>query len=584
MLNTKRLIVVLVVLFGGLVLVDGQAYAYSKIENEVFKEMDKLSRNIPEGLVEQEIGRSGTSEQYSYNDSESSAISGGNLKMVRYIRYVTAGRNLSVICLKIDDDIVKQYREGKLNLSMQTLFVLKPSLATAFYAGRSSEEYDDGDTYTLSKGYDIVKYIRKSRNTPWIRYEGKFSMDKPDFEIEHSVEGKEVSAKQVQRYIDLAERFDETYSFPQGEPDSFWRLLAKGPDKEEKAELKRYFEGSMKKYVDSVLKEKPELVNAKLDGWKQTPLHLVAYNGQKEVAEVLIAREADVNAKDKHGYTPLHRAVGKGHKDVVEHLISKGADINAKDKHGFTPLHKAITDDFRNIHEDIVELLIAKEADINAKTDGGSTALYFAALSAASSDDQRMVELFRKHGGTMGAEIYDAVVQGELDKIKSLLTDNPKLVNLKDGDWELTPLHWAIICGQKEVANLLITKGADVKAKHMIAGATSYGKIVVGGITPLYWAVYHGWKDVAELLIAKGADVNAILMGEIESRTPLFCALEKGYDDIAKLLIAKGANVNAIDSEGRTPLLVAVENKRDEVVEFLKKHGAVETPAGSAPH
>ena len=59
MVNTKRLTVAMVVLFAGLVLTGCQTYAYSKIEKEVFKEMDKLSRNIPEGLVEQEIERSG---------------------------------------------------------------------------------------------------------------------------------------------------------------------------------------------------------------------------------------------------------------------------------------------------------------------------------------------------------------------------------------------------------------------------------------------------------------------------------------------------------------------------------------------
>jgi ankyrin repeat protein len=38
------------------------------------------------------------------------------------------------------------------------------------------------------------------------------------------------------------------------------------------------------------------------------------------------------------GSTPLHRAAGWGHKEIVELLLAKGADLNAKDDVGTTPL------------------------------------------------------------------------------------------------------------------------------------------------------------------------------------------------------------------------------------------------------
>jgi len=57
-----------------------------------------------------------------------------------------------------------------------------------------------------------------------------------------------------------------------------------------------------------------------------------------------------------------------GHKEIVELLIAKGADVNSKDKSGYTPLHGAATDV-------TVELLIAEGADVNAKGDDGSTPL-----------------------------------------------------------------------------------------------------------------------------------------------------------------------------------------------------------------
>ena len=55
------------------------------------------------------------------------------------------------------------------------------------------------------------------------------------------------------------------------------------------------------------------------------------------------------------------------------------------------------------------------------------------------------------------------------------------------------------------------------------------------GVTPLHKAAYGGSKDVAELLIAKGADVNA---RDNRGVTPLDCALDDG---MAKLLRGHGA-------------------------------------------
>ena len=41
-------------------------------------------------------------------------------------------------------------------------------------------------------------------------------------------------------------------------------------------------------------------------------------------------------------WTPLHEAALRGHKEIVELLIAKGADVNAKDDGGMTPLAVAI--------------------------------------------------------------------------------------------------------------------------------------------------------------------------------------------------------------------------------------------------
>ncbi len=47
--------------------------------------------------------------------------------------------------------------------------------------------------------------------------------------------------------------------------------------------------------------------------------------------KLLVAKGADINAKDYNGTTPLHEAAWSGHKDVVELLVDNGANVSAKD-------------------------------------------------------------------------------------------------------------------------------------------------------------------------------------------------------------------------------------------------------------
>ena len=199
---------------------------------------------------------------------------------------------------------------------------------------------------------------------------------------------------------------------------------------------------------------------------------------------------------------------------------------------------------------------LADGVDVNSKSDIGRTP-----LDVAIAFKQPLItDLLRKHGGKTRDElkaaesIEVAAELGNIEAVKQHLDDGTE-VNAKDENG-LTPLHFA---KTKEIADLLISKGADVNAKE-----------AKNRITPLHWAAWRGRKEIAELLIAKGADVN---VKNKDGGTPLHNAAWKGHVEIAKLLIVKNADVNAKDVEGQTPLDWAEEEKHTETADLLRKHG-----------
>jgi ankyrin repeat protein len=67
------------------------------------------------------------------------------------------------------------------------------------------------------------------------------------------------------------------------------------------------------------------------------PLHSAAATRQLECARMLIARGADVNARQAGGYTPLHEAAGNGDLELARLLLRAGADREARKDDGQTP-------------------------------------------------------------------------------------------------------------------------------------------------------------------------------------------------------------------------------------------------------
>jgi ankyrin repeat protein len=81
-------------------------------------------------------------------------------------------------------------------------------------------------------------------------------------------------------------------------------------------------------------------------GW--TLLHYAAENADLGLMAALVARGADLSAKDRDGWSPLHRAVDYDIDGAIQNdrtpdfvgtrtLIQLGASLNARDNEGLTP-------------------------------------------------------------------------------------------------------------------------------------------------------------------------------------------------------------------------------------------------------
>ncbi len=110
-----------------------------------------------------------------------------------------------------------------------------------------------------------------------------------------------------------------------------------------------------------------------------TALHAAAFAYDREMAGELVARGADVRARNRRGAEPLHAAVTgapgnanwnpAAQRAVIEYLTGAGADPDAVALGGVTPLHRAV----RNRCSAAVEALLAAGADPRAVNDRGST-------------------------------------------------------------------------------------------------------------------------------------------------------------------------------------------------------------------
>ncbi|MBM3755632.1 MAG: hypothetical protein FJW38_16800 [Acidobacteria bacterium] len=283
------------------------------------------------------------------------------------------------------------------------------------------------------------------------------------------------------------------------------------------------------------------------------------------VAKVIAADPKAVSLRDEGDSTPLHHAAGFAPANVVQTLIAKGANVNAKNSRGSTPLLWAIHDLAK------VKILVEAGAAVNAKQVEGRSPIYQAALTGNGIATVRF--LLEKGADANAATMIGltplmaAANRGDAETMRLLIARSAK-VDAKAGTGA-TALIAAAGSGEPAAAKLLLDSGADPNA------ATKKKDTALGA------AATSGVEESVKLLLASGARVND---QDDRGYSPLMYAA--GSDampaGVVKLLLAAGADISAT-GEGETARSLAAKRGDSEVARMLGVPDDVRKLGGVAP-
>lgn len=301
-------------------------------------------------------------------------------------------------------------------------------------------------------------------------------------------------------------------------------------------------------------------VNA-IDKYKRTPLHFAVLNDHEKVARVLIEQGALVRVFDLDGWSPLHLAGWNKNLILERLLVFQGANKGRKseigryasilrteaEKAGFKELLQRCIDKDVNEDGDTFLTVAAPKVGNNLKIEyrydestfdmQGNTLLHMAVANGHKLVVKVLLGLKTKPSplNAFGATLLDMAVGADL---------------VSPGSKEIL-LHMANTPTFGEIIKLLIDNGADLNDLRCQNKAS-----------PLHRAIQNDQKNAVVILVSNGADIRA---RDSDNNTPLHMAAMRSDRDVIALLISKGADLGALNEKALTPLHYAMKNEDSEV-------------------
>ena len=188
-------------------------------------------------------------------------------------------------------------------------------------------------------------------------------------------------------------------------------------------------------------------------------------------------------------------------------------------------------------------------------------------------------------GDTTGmSTLFDAIRQGDAERVRTLLAADPKLAGARTADGA-SPALWAVYTRHPELAATVLAGrepdfyeacalGNRGRASALLAADPKLVDSYAGdGFTPLGLAVFFGHEELARQLVAAAADVNRPSRNAIRV-APLHSAVASGSVALVTLLLEHGARPDDVEFLEATPLHSAAACGNREMAERLLSAGA----------
>lgn len=282
------------------------------------------------------------------------------------------------------------------------------------------------------------------------------------------------------------------------------------------------------------------ILTAGMDGqvllWGADPQVLARARDAGDTAPIVAALRADAARMSVAGgdlTQQLTDAARDGNASDMRALLEAGADPGLRLPDARPLLLEAAWND----HIETVKVLLEYGADVNEAADSGQTALHIAALRNAA------------------------------DLLRVLLDHDP-FIDAQQESTGRTPLHEAIGNDSREIAEMLLQRGADPNTTFKREEGRYRTSVAE---TALMLATERGDLDLVKQLLEHGArpdDSNEF--GE----TALHLAVQAESEALVRALLEAGANPQPDSPDAKSPLQIAIDRRNNAIADLLLTAGA----------